>query len=50
LWFWTINFAAQLEPIVQRICFIKRFGLGSAKKSGSKTPLNLLCQPKGMQI
>jgi hypothetical protein len=32
LWFWTINYVAKLESIVQRISFIKRVGLGSTKQ------------------
>jgi hypothetical protein len=30
--FWTKNYIAKLESIVQRISFIKRVGLGSTKK------------------
>jgi hypothetical protein len=29
--FWTKNYIAKLESIVQRICFIKRVGLDSTQ-------------------
>jgi hypothetical protein len=31
-WFWTMNYVAKLEPIVQKISFIKRVGLGATQK------------------